>query len=419
MSLKILSVVGARPNFMKIAALCDAIKEFNRHAETEELRHVLVHTGQHYDANMSDLFFNDLELPKPDIVLDVGSGSHSVQTARIMERFEKVLLTERPNVVVVVGDVNSTVACALVTKKTFCGGDGEQPFIPKLAHVEAGLRSSDRSMPEEINRIVTDSISDYLFTTEESANRNLILEGIPSHKIFFVGNVMIDTLLRHRSKANESTIINDLQLSNGHNLKPYAILTLHRPSNVDDVNTFARILESFLEVSKQIPIIFPAHPRTLKQIQEADLGDYFVDHFLDGPEAWDSRVRIRLVPPLGYLDFLRLMSSARVVLTDSGGIQEETTILGVPCITLRENTERPVTLEEGSNVLVGSDPERIIEEFNRVFRGESKIQRVPKYWDGNAAKRIVGMLAAELYAGPSGQVPQWSASQIPEGLRHS
>jgi UDP-N-acetylglucosamine 2-epimerase (non-hydrolysing) len=393
MALKILSVVGARPNFIKIAAICEAIKGINSLGAVEQIQHVLVHTGQHYDSNMSDSFFNDLELPTPDLCLGIGSASHSVQTARIMERFESVVLNERPHLVLVVGDVNSTAACALVAKKTWCQGDqGATDFIPKLAHVEAGLRSFDRTMPEEINRIVTDSISDFLFTTEESANQNLLHEGIPAEHIFFVGNVMIDTLLRHRSKAQESTILQDLQLTDGGEVKPYAILTLHRPANVDDTWVFCHMLDSFLDISKRMPVIFPAHPRTLKRIQDEDLGDYFVDYFVQGPEPWDSRVRIRLVPPLGYLDFLRLMSEAKVVLTDSGGVQEETTILGVPCITLRDRTERPVTLEHGTNVLVGSDPEKIIREFDRVYRNEQKSNRSPRFWDGNAAKRIIKVL---------------------------
>ena len=395
MVLKILSVVGARPNFIKIAAICEAINGMNSQG-TEQIHHVLVHTGQHYDTNMSDSFFNDLELPKPDLCLGVGSGSHSVQTARIMERFESVVLNEKPDLVLVVGDVNSTAACALVAKKTWCRGDQDTvDFIPKLAHVEAGLRSFDRTMPEEINRIVTDSISDYLFTTEESANQNLLREGIPENRIFFVGNVMIDTLLRHRSKAQESTILQDLQLADGREVKPYAILTLHRPANVDDKQVFSHMLDAFLEISQYMPVIFPAHPRTVKRIQEADLGDYFVDHFVQGPEPWDSRVRIRLVPPLGYLDFLRLMTEAKIVLTDSGGIQEETTILGVPCITLRDSTERRVTLEHGNNVLVGANSEKIITEFSRLYRNAQQSHRSPRYWDGHAAKRIINFLVDE------------------------
>ena len=409
MALKILSVVGARPNFMKVAAICEAIRGINSLGAAEQIRHVLVHTGQHYDSNMSDSFFNDLELPKPDLCLGVGSASHSAQTARIMERFEGVVLNEQPQLVLVVGDVNSTAACALVAKKTWCRGDeqGGKDFIPKLAHVEAGLRSFDRTMPEEINRIVTDSISDYLFTTEESANQNLLREGIPENRIFFVGNVMIDTLLHHRSKAQESTILQDLQLADGREVKPYAILTLHRPANVDDKRIFCQLLDAFLDISKHMPVIFPAHPRTLKQIQDQDLGDYFVDHFVQGPEPWDSRVRIRLVPPLGYFDFLHLMSEAKVVLTDSGGVQEETTILGVPCITLRECTERPVTLEHGTNVLAGSNPAKIITEFNRLCLAEQKSNRSPHYWDGNAAKRIIKVLINDFCPEQSSVTAGW------------
>ena len=411
MTLKILSVVGARPNFIKVAAICEAINELNALAAAKVVDHVLVHTGQHYDSNMSDSFFNDLELPRPDLCLDVGSASHSVQTARIMERFESVVLNERPHAVLVVGDVNSTVSCALVAKKTWCRGDHEtRDFIPKLAHVEAGLRSSDRTMPEEINRIVTDSISDYLFTTEESANRNLLREGIPEERIFFVGNVMIDTLMRYRSKAQESTILQDLQLTDAGSVKPYALLTLHRPANVDDKRVFTRMLDAFLDISRRMPVIFPAHPRTLKRIQEDGLGDYFVDPLVQGREPWDSRVRIRAVPPLGYLDFLNLMSEAKVVLTDSGGIQEETTILGVPCMTLRENTERPATIAQGTNVLVGSNPEIIIREFNQVCANGRGAQRSPRYWDGKAAKRIIQILVNDFSQDPAISVPAYESN---------
>jgi UDP-N-acetylglucosamine 2-epimerase (non-hydrolysing) len=377
MPFKILSVVGARPNFMKVAAICEAIRGMNSLGGEEQIRHVLVHTGQHYDHNMSDSFFNDLELPKPDLCLGVGSASHSVQTARIMERFESVVLNEEPHLVLVVGDVNSTAACALVAKKTWCRGEqGARDFIPKLAHVEAGLRSFDRTMPEEINRIVTDSVSDYLFTTEESANQNLLHEGIPAEHIFFVGNVMIDTLLRHRSKAQESTILQDLQLADRQGVKPYAILTLHKPTNVDDKQVFSHMLEAFLEISQRMPVIFPAHPRTLKRIQDEDLGDYFVDHFVQGPEPWDSRVRIRLVSPLGYLDFLHLMSEAKVVLTDSGGVQEETTILGVPCITLRDRTERPVTPRVWHERLGGIESEEDTQRIQWCIPSRGEIEPI-------------------------------------------
>jgi len=416
MSIKILSVVGARPNFMKIAAICEAIREYNTTNNSLSIDHILVHTGQHYDANMSDMFFNDLKLPTPNLFLGVGSGSHSAQTAKIMEGFERVLLVEKPDIVIVVGDVNSTLASALVTKKTSWTNQTGRDFIPKLVHVEAGLRSFDRTMPEEVNRIVTDALADVLFTTEESANENLKREGVQAEKIHFVGNVMIDTLLRYRSKAKESTILKDLQLFDKDHAKPYAILTLHRPANVDDRETLIKMLDAFLQISRDMPLVFPVHPRTLKQIQEADLGDYFVDHFIDRPEPWDSRVRIRLLPPLGYLDFLELMSLAQVVLTDSGGIQEETTILGVPCITLRDNTERPVTLTHGTNVLVGSDCKKIIEEFTRVVRGQREIPSAPQLWDGHAARRIIRILVEEerRSAGPSGAEVQTIESQVPD-----
>ena len=416
MSIKILSVVGARPNFMKIAAICEAIREYNTTNNFLSIDHILVHTGQHYDANMSDMFFNDLKLPTPNLFLGVGSGSHSAQTAKIMEGFERVLLVEKPDIVIVVGDVNSTLASALVTKKTSWTHQTGRDFIPKLVHVEAGLRSFDRTMPEEVNRIVTDALADVLFTTEESANENLKREGVQAEKIYFVGNVMIDTLLRYRSKAKESTILKDLQLFDKDHAKPYAILTLHRPANVDDRETLIKMLDAFLQISRDMPLVFPVHPRTLKQIQEADLGDYFVDHFIDRPEPWDSRVRIRLLPPLGYLDFLELMSLAQVVLTDSGGIQEETTILGVPCITLRDNTERPVTLTHGTNVLVGSDCKKIIEEFTRVVRGQREIPSAPQLWDGYAARRIIRILVEEerRSAGPSGAEVQTIESQHPD-----
>jgi len=262
-------------------------------------------------------------------------------------------------------------------------------------------------MPEEVNRIVTDSISDYLFTTEESANRNLICEGVAPGKIHFVGNVMIDTLLRHQARAKESTILSDLQLYNTHGVKPFAVLTLHRPSNVDHPEIFSQMVGAFLEISKQMPVIFPAHPRTLRRIQEMDLGDYFVDHFMDGPEPWDSRVRIRLVPPLGYLDFLSLLSAAKVIFTDSGGIQEETTILHVPCITLRDNTERPVTIENGTNVLAGTNANRILEEFAKIREGKSKALTFPKYWDGHAAKRILEVICKDLCP-QTDNVSHWS-----------
>jgi len=415
MALKIISVVGARPNFIKIAAICDAINESNKVLSSETIEHVLVHTGQHYDVSMSDAFFRDLELPKPDVFLEVGSASHSVQTARIMERFEQVLLRENPNCVLVVGDVNSTVGCALAVKKTSCTDPNDNSeYIPALAHVEAGLRSFDRAMPEEINRIVTDCLSDVLFTTEESANRNLLREGIAKEKIHFVGNVMIDTLLRHRVKAEKSTILRDFQLLRNGVAMPFAVLTLHRPANVDDQETFARLLQALGEIARHIPIIFPAHPRTLKRIRDSQFAEYFVDERLSGRELSQSTARIRLVPALGYLDFLCLMSHANVVLTDSGGIQEESTILQVPCITLRENTERPVTIEQGTNVLAGSDPSSIIRAFTRMFQKGINSHQRPEYWDGNAARRIVTTLLQSSLPGKSNPRTSWAGEAIAE-----
>jgi UDP-N-acetylglucosamine 2-epimerase (non-hydrolysing) len=326
------------------------------------------------------------------------------------------LSAESPDIVIVVGDVNSTVACAMVTKKTWCSRDTRtEAFIPKLSHVEAGLRSFDRTMAEEVNRIVTDSISDYLFTTEESANQNLQREGIPDSKVHFVGNVMIDTLFRHLSKAKKSAILNDLELLESGQVKPYAVLTLHRPANVDDSRKLARMLDAFLEISRHMPIIFPAHPRTLRQIQDAKLGGCFVDHSVDNRELWEHRGRIRLVAPLGYLDFLQLASHAKLILTDSGGVQEETTILGVPCITLRENTERPVTLSCGTNVLTGADADKIVAEFSRVLKGTWQQPATPHLWDGQAAKRVVQILSQEQDCTQSGKALPEDASLTSDG----
>jgi UDP-N-acetylglucosamine 2-epimerase (non-hydrolysing) len=392
---KVLSVVGARPNHLKIASICDAINVHNQQPGAREIRHLLVHTGAHCDVDTSDILFNDIELPKPDLFLGAGLGSGTAQIAQIMEEFEKVILAEKPSIVLVAGDADAVVACAVATKKTHCSGgvDGND-FVPKLAHVEAGLRSFDRTMPEEINRIITDSLSDYLFTTEESANRHLLHEGVSVERVYFVGNVTVDTLLRHLGRARESVILNDLQLSaNGADVRPYAILTLRRPDNVEDPRILARLLEACLEVSRHMPVIFPAQPSTLRHIQEADLGDCLIDHFMEGPEPWDSRVRVRLVPPLGYLDFLQLVSHARIVLTDSAAIQEETTILGVPCITLRESTERAVTLKVGTNILAGTDPGKIVREFARAIERPRWTAPAPELWDGNAAQRIVQVLA--------------------------
>lgn len=378
--MKIINVVGARPNFMKIAPL---IEEMEKH---KEIKPMLVHTGQHYDYNMSKLFFEQLQLPKPDIYLGVGGGSHAQQTAKIMLDFEKILLAEKPDLVLVVGDVNSTLACSLTAVK----------LNIRVAHVEAGLRSFDRTMPEEINRIVTDSISDYLFTTEKSAAQNLAKEGIPKNKIFFVGNVMIDTLLKHKQRASKSEILSTLGIekyvtsTNSRKKNPFALVTLHRPSNVDSKSKLNIILEALNEIQKKITIICPIHPRTMNNFKK--FGFLKKYKFLFDKAYDDDNFGVRLIKPLGYLDFLKLLSEAKVVLTDSGGIQEETTVLGIPCLTLRENTERPITITEGTNILVGSQKNRIIREALRILKQSKKYTIIPEKWDGFASKRIVQIL---------------------------
>ena len=360
--MKIINVVGARPNFMKIAPIVD---QMGAYAEIES---ILLHTGQHYDEIMSKVFFDELGLPKPDIYLGVGSGSHAEQTAAIMVAFEQVLLAQQPDLIVVVGDVNSTMACTLTAVKLGI----------KVAHVEAGLRSYDRQMPEEINRVVTDALSDLLFTTSRAANQNLIREGIPQEKIHFVGNVMIDTLNKHRAQAQKLHTAAQFGLEPGQ----YALLTLHRASNVDERSTLAALLEAFSEIQTELPILFPAHPRTLKRIRDFDLA-----------HKTRAAPNLHIVAPQGYFQFLDLMAHARLVLTDSGGIQEETTILGVPCLTIRENTERPITITEGTNILVGTDPQIIITEARAVLNGKTKAGGIPELWDGQAAGRIVKTLA--------------------------
>jgi UDP-N-acetylglucosamine 2-epimerase (non-hydrolysing) len=324
---------------------------------------------------MSKDFFEDLGLPMPDVSLEVGSGSHAEQTARIMVEFEKVLLRERPDLTLVVGDVNSTIACALTSVKL---------GIP-VAHVEAGLRSYDRTMPEEVNRVLTDAISDFLFTTERGAEVNLRREGISEDRIFFVGNVMIDSLLKHTRQAESSTVLEDLNLAP----RGYALMTLHRPSNVDDRSSLERVLLAIASIQVRLPVVWPVHPRTRAKLAEWGLGER------QGPPA-KGNLGLRMVEPQGYLNFLRLMENARLVLTDSGGIQEETTVLGVPCLTMRENTERPVTLEEGTNVLVGTDTGTIVREAMRVLDGQARPGTRPELWDGKAASRIVDILVARL-----------------------
>lgn len=363
--MKVINVVGARPNFMKVAPIVEAMKRRGQ----EEFAPLVVHTGQHYDAQMSDAFFRDLGLPEPDVYLGVGSGTHAAQTAAVMQSFEPVVLAEKPDWVLVVGDVNSTLACALVCSK----------LQIKVAHVEAGLRSRDRTMPEEINRLLTDQLADLLLTPSEDADENLLAEGIPRERIRFVGNVMIDSLFAQLKRAESSTVREELGVAK----RDYAALTLHRPSNVDDPLTFKRILDALEQIAERLPIIFPVHPRTRARLQEFGLGGVI-----------EENKNLQLTDPLGYLDFLRLYSGARLVLTDSGGIQEETTALGIPCLTLRENTERPVTVELGTNTVVGTDTEKIARAAFAALDAprDTGDARIPPLWDGHTADRILDAL---------------------------
>lgn len=357
----ILHVVGARPNFMKAAPVLRAL------SVRAEVRQSLVHTGQHYDTNMSDVFFEQLGLPCPDVNLEVGSGSHSRQTAEVMTRFEPVVLELKPDLVLVYGDVNSTVAAALVCAK----------LLVAVGHVEAGLRSRDRTMPEEINRLVTDRLADLLFTPSQDGDENLLQEGIATEKIHRVGNVMIDTLVRLLPLAMERwpVLCADLDLGES----PYALVTLHRPSNVDDVESLRRILDSLDDIAERLPVIFPVHPRTRQRLKSL--------------LRRESTSRFRPIEPVGYVDFLALQQHATFVITDSGGIQEETTFLGIPCLTLRENTERPITVEQGSNVLIGRDFDRLRTETARILREGGRHGQVPPLWDGKASERLAAVIA--------------------------
>jgi len=368
--LRIVNVVGARPNLPKIAPL---IREMKRHPQIET---ILVHTGQHYDDNLNDIFFSEMGIPAPDVNLGVGSGSHAAQTAEILKRIEPVLMKYKPSVVLVVGDVNSTIAASLAAVKL---------GFP-VGHVEAGLRSFDRSMPEEINRVLTDAIADYLFVTEEDAISNLLKEGRPRESIYFVGNVMIDSLCHFRAKALGSRIGEELGLAQGEKWCRFAVLTLHRPSNVDSSEKLNELLGAIDSVAVELPVVFPVHPRT-----QARLAATGVSH----------DPNLRLIPPAGYLDFLQLLTHATFVFTDSGGVQEETTALGVPCLTLRENTERPVTITQGTNELVGTDPTKIVAAARRLLSGQRKTWQIPSLWDGHAAQRIVEILL-HVTSGPAG-----------------
>ncbi|HKJ68117.1 MAG TPA: UDP-N-acetylglucosamine 2-epimerase (non-hydrolyzing) [bacterium] len=360
--MKIDLIVGARPNFMKAAPLYHILQ---KETATFEIR--LVHTGQHYDEAMSDIFFNQLGLPEPDVYLGVGSGTHAEQSAAILVEYEKLLMDSPTDLVLVVGDVNSTMACALVAKK----------LHTNVGHIEAGLRSFDREMPEEINRIVTDSISDYLFTTSHDANEHLTSEGHSEDQIFFVGNLMIDSLNNYIERADCTDLLASLGVQAGE----YGLITLHRPSNVDDPGTFTDILEAFHDILQYLPLIFPAHPRTQKQITQLDTEGYF-----------RSMRNFHLIDPVGYLEFIALEKHAKVILTDSGGIQEESTVLGVPCLTLRLNTERPVTITEGTNRLVKPESHAIVNAITPIINGKRVEGGIPEKWDGHTAERITEVL---------------------------
>ncbi len=355
--MKVILVVGARPNYMKVAPVYfELVKD-------SYFEPILVHTGQHYDNKLSNVFFDELGLPKPDRYLGVGSGNHGEQTAKIMMEFEKVLFEEKPDLVMVAGDVNSTAACAI---------DAVKLHIP-VAHLEAGLRSFDRRMPEEINRIITDVIADILLTPSLDGNRNLQKEGIPDKKIFLVGNAMIDSLRKYEKIADNSHILEKLNLTP----RGYGLITLHRPRNVDIKENFEKIISTFEYIDKKLPLVFPIHPRSLKQIQIFGLNKRF-----------EQMKNFQLISPVGYLDFLKLQKNAKLVMTDSGGIQEETTVLGVPCLTIRENTERPITITKGTNILVGLSTERIISETDKILVGNYKEGKIPQYWDGKTAGRV-------------------------------
>lgn len=364
LSRRIHLIVGARPNFMKMAPLYKELSQY-----PERYKAVIIHTGQHYDERMSKLFFEHLSLPEPEVYLHVGSGPHGQQTARIMERYEEYILSaERPDMVIVAGDVNSTIACALVAKKL---------QIP-VAHLEAGLRSFDDRMPEEINRVLTDRISDILLTPSVDGNYNLLHEGVQKERIHLVGNIMIDSLVEHRLKADNSNILEDLGIGER---EPFALVTLHRPSNVDSVQGLKMLLTAFNELGKQIRIVFPMHPRTSKNIERLGFANTI-----------KGITNLTITEPIGYLDFMKLQMCAKFILTDSGGIQEESTVFGVPCMTLRENTERPITITEGTNQLVPLNSESIVEHCLTAIRGNVKKGRIPKLWDGVTAKRVVKVM---------------------------
>jgi len=382
--LKLLIVAGARPNFIKVAPLIEEIKRINKlkHLRTYQLKYCLVHTGQHYDYEMSKIFFQDLKIPKPDYNLGIGSGSHAWQTAKIMEKLEPVILKERPNLLIVVGDVNSTLAGALVAAKLRCSQLLITNYqLPLIAHIEAGLRSFDMTMPEEINRRLTDHISDLLFVTEPAGVKNLLNEGIHKEKIYLVGDIMIDALVKSKPKIQKSKILSKLNLKK----KNYAVLTLHRPSNVDDKKILSNLISTFNEIQKKIKIIYPIHPRAKKQIKK-----------------FGFKTRLKkmknfiITSPIGYIDMIKLVRGSKFLMTDSGGLQEETTFLKVPCLTLRETTERPITIEKGTNILCKRNKEKIIKEVKKILSGKEKKGQTIRLWDGKTTERIVRILGEKI-----------------------
>jgi UDP-N-acetylglucosamine 2-epimerase (non-hydrolysing) len=379
--MKIINVVGTRPNFIKIAPIMKEMKKY------DGINALLIHTGQHYDVSMSKKIFKELDIPLPDINLGVGSDSHARQTAKIMVKFEEILLREKPDLVLVTGDVNSTLACAVTAKKLFV----------KVAHVEAGLRSRDFTMPEEINRIVTDAIADYLFTTSKTANENLKAEGVEDKKIFYVGNIMIDTLMTHRDAAEKMDTYKSFDLEkNG-----YVLLTMHRPGNVDDRESLENLLDIISDIGMRLPVVFPAHPRTMINIKKFGLEKYIneincndiIGRLHAGGQCQDRGKLIHICPPLGYKELLNLNMNSMFVITDSGGLQEETTVCGIPCLTIRETTERPETVSIGSNVVVGTDRKKIMKNVESILSGKFKKGETPELWDGKTAQRLVKILA--------------------------
>lgn len=369
---KIVHVVGARPNFMKIAPIMRAFDRLNTESKKPMFEQILVHTGQHYSKEMSELLFEELGLPEPTINLGVGSGGHGEQTGKIMIQFEQYILEVKPQLVVVVGDVNSTVACALVAKKL---------HIP-VVHVEAGLRSGDMGMPEEVNRVMTDAISDLMFTTEPSGNENLKKENVSDEKIKFVGNTMIDSLLSHKDKALSRPTLQDLGVKCGEDVIRYAVVTLHRPSNVDEASILEGLVNVIARISEDMSIVFPVHPRTQNRLEDFGLFDRLA-----------KLENVITCGPLGYLDFMNLTANASLILSDSGGIQEEATILRVPCLTLRHNTERPVTVTAGTNRLVGNDEQVILSAYDEIMQQDFSTMAPPQFWDGSAAERIAKEIA--------------------------